>query len=100
MGVNGSELINNPWNTTMSPWTDLFSPFSGMFYLIIVLVLAAALYVKSRNPAGVSAFIIGAGALLSAADMFSGYSMMGGFMVVVVVMGFVGLIASLYFMKK
>lgn len=97
MAVNGSELIDDPWTTIMSTFTDLLGPG---FYLIPVSIIAVALYVKTRSPVAVSAYLIGSGILLSGGGLFIGYPEMINVFGIVTVIGIMGLVVSLYFIKK
>jgi hypothetical protein len=70
--INGSDLINQPWNTTFSPYIHLF----GQGWLLIpITFIAAALFIKTRDPILVSVFmiitgILGSGATLTIFDSF------------------------------
>lgn len=97
MAVNGSELIDEPWSTIFSTFTDLLGPG---FYLIPVTIIGAALYMKTRSPVAVSAYLIGAGVLLLGGGLFVGYPEMINVFGIVTVIGIMGLIVSLYFMRK
>ena len=67
--INGSDLINQPWNTTWSPFTQLLG--SG-FFLIPVAFIGAALFMKTRDPVLLSVYMIVSGALLTAGNLFMG----------------------------
>jgi hypothetical protein len=70
--INGSDLINQPWNTTFSPYIALF----GQGWVIIpVSFIAAALFMKTRDTIILSAFMIISGILLFSAT----YSMFDSF---------------------
>ena len=95
--INGSDFINNPWNITVKAFTDLFG--SG-FYLIPISFIAVALYLKTRNPVTVSAFLLGSGILLSSGSIFMDYPEMGFVYTIFTILGLVGLILSIYFTSK
>jgi len=97
MSINGSELIDKPWDTIFSPFTDLLT--QG-FFLIPVSVIACALYIKSRNPVMVSCFLIISGIFLSSGALFSAYPEMITVYALFTTMGIMGLIVSLFFMRK
>jgi len=65
MPFNGTDWINQPWNTTFKPFTDLFEPFGEAFYLIPITFIGVALYMKTRNPTVVSAYLIAVGVLMT-----------------------------------
>ena len=69
--LNGSSLIDNPWTTIWSPFVDLFG--SG-FFLIPVSFIGGALFIKTRDPAILSIYMVSTGVLLSAGGLFAGYS--------------------------
>lgn len=95
--VNGSELINDPFNTVFGPFTDLLGPG---FFLIVLIFISVALYVKTREIATVSAFMLGSGALLSVGSIFMGYGELAFVITVFCLFGVVGLIASTFFTKQ
>lgn len=69
--LNGTDFIHNAWNTTWSPFTDLFG--SG-FFLIPVSFIGAALFMKTRDPAILSIYMITTGVSLSAGGLFTGFT--------------------------
>ena len=97
MPLNGSELIDQPWDTIFSPFTDLLG--SG-FYLIPIAIIGAALYVKTREPIVISSYMLGVGSILTGVGLFAGFPDMVDVFGVMTVLGIVGLIASIFFMKK
>jgi len=52
--INGSDFIENPWNITFSTYTNYLG---AGFYLIPIMFIAAALWLKTHNPMAVSTFI-------------------------------------------
>jgi len=97
MAINGTEFINEPWNTTFAAFTDLLG---GAFWLIPISFIAMALYIKTRNPVVATSFLVGSGVLLSGGNMFLGAPEMVFVYTVFTVLSFVGLLASIYFMKE
>ena len=97
MAVNGSELIDNPFDTVFSPFTDLLGP---SFWLIPITFIAIALYVKTKDVVIVSAFLLGSSVLLSAGSMFTGYPEMGLVYMIFAGLGIIGVIAGIFFTKK
>ena len=97
MAINGTEAIDDLWNTIFSPFVD----FLGVgFWLIPVSIIGAALYVKTRSAIAVSAYLIGAGVLLSSGGLFASYPEMTTVYGIITVIGIIGLVASLLFMRK
>jgi hypothetical protein len=67
--INGSDLVNQPWNTTFSPYINLL----GQGWLLIpISFLAAAIFVKTHDPALLSGFMIITGAMLTAGSLVGG----------------------------
>ena len=97
MAVNGSELINQPFDTIFSPFTNLLG--SG-FFLLPLTFIAIALYIKTREPAVVSMFMLASGGLLSGGSIFTGYTAMGLAYTLFAGAGLIGLFLSIYFMRR
>ena len=102
MAVNGSEFINDPWNTTFSPFTDLFEKVFGngqVFFLFPLIILTMGIYYKTHNPVFTSTFMIASGALLSSGSLFAGAANMSVVFVIFTAMGIVALFISLIFQR-
>jgi len=97
MAINGSELLDKPWDTIFSPFTELLT--QG-FFIIPVSVIACALYIKTRNPTITSSFLIVSGIFLSTGAIFSAYPEMITVYALFTTIGIMGLIVSLFFMRK
>lgn len=97
MAVNGSELIDDPFNTIFSPFTDLLGPG---FFLIILIFISVALYVKTHELSTVSMFMLASGVLLSSGSIFTGYYELAFAMAIFAVLGIIGLVASTFFTKQ
>jgi len=95
--LNGSEFISDPFNTVFSPYTDLLG---SAFWLIPIGIIAAALYVRTRNITVVGAWLLGAGMLMSTANIFSGYPMILDFYLFIVVIGVVSIILGIVLEQK
>lgn len=68
MAVNGTRLIDQPFNTTYSAWTDLFENLTGYsmaFWFIPLIGLTLGVYIKTRDPVMTSAFMIVSGSIMS-----------------------------------
>ena len=64
--INGSDLINQPWNTTFSPYIHLF----GQGWILIpISFIAAALFIKVRDPIILSVYMIITGIFLTGATI-------------------------------
>jgi len=95
--INGSELIDKPWDTIFSPFTELLG---AGFFLIPVSVMATALYVKTHSPVIVSCFLIASGIFLSTGSLFGSYPEMITVYALFTTIGIMGLIVSLFFIRK
>jgi hypothetical protein len=97
MAINGSDFIDHPWNTTFKAFTDLL----GMgFYIVPVSFISLALYVKTRNPVLVSAFMWGSGLMLTSGAIFAEYPEMALVYGIFTAIGVAGVFISLFFMRK
>ena len=76
MAFNGSDLINQPFNTTFSPYTDLFdymiSGAGAMFFLVPLIFISIALFVKTKDITVVGMFMLASGGLASGTTLFVG----------------------------
>lgn len=97
MPINGTDLLDAPWETILSPFTDLLG--SG-FYIIPVSVMAAALFIKTRDIVTVGAFMILAGALLSGGGLWTGYYGMSILYVIFTLIGLVSVVMGLLFRRR
>jgi len=96
MGVNGSELIDNPLDTVFSVFTDIMG---GVFWLLPIGIVALALYIKTREVSVVSIWIMGS-CLLVGAGVFTTYPEVGFVYFIFTVIGLVGTIVSIFFMRR
>ena len=97
MPLNGSELIDQPWDTIFSPFTDLLG--SG-FYLIPIAIIGAALYVKTRNAIMVSVFIWVSGMILVSGSIFAEWPEAAYVFLIFTAMGMIGTFIGVYMNRK
>jgi len=97
MALNGTEWLNDPAGTTFSPFTDLLG---SAFWLIPISFIGLALYIKTRNPVLVSAYMLAVGLMLSSGTIFSGYPEMAMAYMVFAMLGLIGLIVGIFFMRR
>jgi len=95
--INGSELLSDPIRTVFSPFTNLIGVG---FYLVFIGFIATALYIKNRDLTSVSGFIIASSLLLGTGNIFIGNPEMAFVFYIITVMGFVGVVVSIYFMRE
>ena len=96
MSVNGSELIDTPLDTLFSVFTDIMG---GAFWLLPISVIALALYIKTREVSVVSIWLT-LSTLLVGSSIFSQYPEMGFVYYVFTVIGLIGIVVSIFFMKR
>jgi len=100
MAINGSELIDHPWNTTFHPYLDLFQNWVGegtIFYLVPFVFITIALFVKTRDPALTSAWMLGSGTLLAGGGIFTGAIEMSMAFTIFAAIGIAGLFISIFY---
>jgi len=88
------------WNKSFSPYTDLFEHMFGngeVFFLFPLIVLAIALYVKTRSPVMVAMFMVASGALGGSSGLFLHLPVMATVMYIFMAMGIAGLFISLFY---
>ena len=96
MGVNGSELLNNPFQTVFSPFTDILG---SMFLLVTIGAIAVALYVKTKTPVVSSVWLICSCLMLGSGNLFIDSPQMAMIFYLFAGLGIVGLVVSIYLMK-
>jgi len=86
-GINTTELLESPFNTIFSPYTGMMG---SMFWLIPIVIVAGALFVKTKNITSVGAWLLGAGMFMGGLNLFSGFPIMldlfGGLIIVGIIM--------------
>ena len=96
MSVNGSRFVDKPWDTMWSPFIDVFG---AGFWLIVIGIVAAALYMKTREITVPSVWLIASCSLVGTA-VFSEHPEVGFLYYIFAGIGLVGTIVSKYFMKE
>ena len=96
MPINGSDIINHPWNTTFKTFTDLLG---ASFWLIPLSFITVALFVKTRNPVAVSGFMIASGLILGSGNIFVSNPQMAYVYWIFAALGVVGIILGIFFHK-
>ena len=102
MPVNGTEMLNDPWNTTFSPFTNMFQDVIGngqVFFLFPLIILTIGIQIKTENSIMTSLFMIASGALLGTGGLFAGATSMAMLFTIFAAMGLVGLFLSLIFQR-
>ena len=97
MPINGTELINNPFDTIFSPFTDVLG--QG-FWLAPLTFIAIALYIKTRDVVVVSAWMLGSGTLFSSALIFADFPEMAFVYLIFTTIGLIGMIVGIFFPKE
>jgi len=97
MGLNGSELTNQPLNTIFSIFTDILG---SAFWLVPVGFIAIALYIKTKEFTASSVWLMASTAILGSSNLFTDHPEMSFLYYVLTIIGFVGTVVGIYFMKK
>lgn len=92
MGVNATELINNPWETIFSPFEDIIPGF----WLIPIGVIAVALFIKTRSITVSSIWLFASCIMLGSGNLFVNNPEIAFVYFLFAVFGFIGVIVSLY----
>jgi len=103
MALNGTDFINAPWNTTFSPYTELFANVVGngyVFYLVPLVVVTLALYVKTREPVMAAMFMITSGGLFSMGTIMVGAFDMSTVFIIFCAIGFLTLFLSIFYKNR
>ena len=95
--LNGTDLWNNPFNTTFGAYTDLLG---SLFWLIPLSGIALALFVKTRSPAMVTGFLTAGSLLLSSGHMFLGAPEIATAYLIFSALCMTSLILSVYFNRR
>jgi len=96
MAFNGSELLDQPWETLFSVFTDILG---YAFYLIPISFIAIALYIKTKTVA-VSGIWMLATTLMIGSIIFTQFPVMGLIYYIIAGVSFTGIIASIYLEVK
>jgi len=102
MTFNGSDFINNPWNTTFSPYTDLFRDIVGngqVFFLFPLIIVTIGIQIKTQNTMMTTMFMLTSGALLGAGSLFINATSLAVVFTIFAAMGFVGFFSDLLFQR-
>lgn len=95
--INGSELLEDPISTIFSPYINLLG---SSFWLVPISIISAALYVKTKNITVVGAWLLGAGMLMSTANIFAGFPAVLDLYMFLVVIGIVSIIIGIIMERK
>jgi hypothetical protein len=104
MALNGSELIDQPWNTTLGPFNNLFNHITGVpetLWLFIVIVLTFGVFIASeKNPLYTSMFMICSGSILAGGGLFTGVPIMAAIFTVFTGLGIASMFVSIYLQRR
>lgn len=90
LAINGSDLINQPWNTTFMPYIRLL----GQGWIIIPFAfIGAALFMKTRDTALIAIYLIIVGAFIGVGSAWAGFM---GAALLFFIMAAVGIAALMY----
>jgi len=92
MAFNGSELLDQPWETIFSVFTDIIG---YGFYLVPISFIAVALYIKTKTVA-VSGMWLMATTILVGSAIFNEYPVMSYIYFIIAAFSLTGVIISVY----
>ena len=75
MTLNGTDLIDNPFQKIFEPFTDIFETVVGngqVFWLFLLVIFTFAVYIKTQKAEVTALFMIGSGAFFSTSSAFVG----------------------------
>lgn len=101
--LNGTELINEPVNTTLSPFMDFFETVTGNgmnFWVIPLIGVTIGIYVNSDEVLAPCMFMLASGGLLTSGHIFAGMPGVPYMLVIFASIGLTGIFASLYLSHK
>lgn len=94
---NGTELLNQTWNTTFFPYIHLMG---SAWMLIPLLFIGGALFVKTRDTAVLGTYMMVAGILLTATGSFTGIGSGTVIFMIFAALGFAVLFYNLFYGGK
>lgn len=100
--LNGTELINDPFQKIFEPWTDIFANVMGVgeiFWLFILAVLAFVVYQKTEKIEVASLFMIGSGAFFSTSSAFASGGQLSIAFLIFTAIGLTALFMKLVFFR-
>ena len=104
MALNGSELIDHPWNTSLGPFNDIFEQVTGhaeTLWLFIVVILTFAIFMASgKHPLYTSMFMVCAGGILAGGSIFTGAPIMAVMFTIFTAIGLASMFVSIYLQKR
>jgi len=102
--LNGTDLMNHPWNTTLMHFTNFFENTTGVgetLWLFILIILTFAVFVKSeRHPLYTMLFLACGSATLSVGGIFQGAPIMTTVFTILTGIALAGMFISLYFQRR
>lgn len=101
--LNGTQLIEEPINTTLDPFMSFFETVTGNgmnFWLIPLIGITVGLYANSDDILISCMFMMGSGALLATGQIFAGMPGVPYMFIIFSAIGFTGIFTSLYLDHK
>lgn len=95
--MNTTELLESPFNTMFSPYTDLMGSF---FWLLPVLIIAGALFVKTKNITSVGVWLLGAGMFMGGMNLFGGFPIMLDLFGALIIIGIIMVVVPVVLREK
>ena len=104
MPINGTDLINHPWNTSLEVWNNMFIQITGhgeTLWIFIGVVLTFGIFmVSDKHPLYTSMFMVCYGGIIASGSMFIGLPVMAGIFTVFTGIGFAAMFVSIYLQRR
>ena len=101
--LNGTQLIEEPVNTTLDPFMSFFETVTGNgmnFWLIPLIGITVGLYANSDDILIPCMFMLGSGGLLASGQIFAGVPGTPYLFIIFSAIGFTGIFTDLYLSNK
>lgn len=104
MPVNGTELIDHPWNTTLGPFMQIFEQTTGIpetLWLMILIVLTFGVFILSdHHPLYTSMFMVCSGSIMAGGGIFTGMPVLALIFTVFTGIGIASAFLSIYLQRR
>jgi len=101
--LNGTEFMEEPFDTIFAQWTDPFAEVVGngqVFWLFPCCILSIGLYIKTEDIVTTSMFMLLTGAFLFTSASVAGATGMGTVFIIFIAMGFTSLFVGLLLQRR
>lgn len=103
MALNGTEFVRDPFGTIFSPYTDIFQKTIGngaVFYIVLIMIFAYGLWIKTENAMFVAMFVVTSGATLGISVYLQFLPELGMIFTVFTALALTGLIVMILLQRR